>query len=365
MITEHVNRIPVHLDGKTIYDIVLEDSFDALAKEISALGTEKKKICIVSDSNVADLYLDEVTKILSGCCREVTSYVFPAGEENKNLKTVQGAYEHLILNNYDRKDLLVALGGGVTGDLCGFVAATYLRGVDFVQIPTTLLSQVDSGIGGKTGVDFDSYKNMVGAFHMPKLVYMNIDTLSTLSARLFNSGFGEIIKHGLIKNREYFDYLDVNYEHIKALEPEYLMETIYQSCIIKAEVVNHDPTEKGERALLNFGHTLGHAVEKLMNFSLYHGECVALGMICASYISKERGYITDSDYAAIRAMLKKYGFPTKVEGLDIFSILEVSKSDKKMEKGVVKFILLKEPGNAVIDKTVTCDEMTQALKEIL
>ena len=206
---------------------------------------------------------------------------------------------------------------------------------------------------------------MVGAFHMPKLVYMNIDTLSTLSARLFNSGFGEIIKHGLIKNREYFDYLDVNYEHIKALEPEYLMETIYQSCIIKAEVVNHDPTEKGERALLNFGHTLGHAVEKLMNFSLYHGECVALGMICASYISKERGYITDSDYVAIRAMLKKYGFPTKVEGLDIFSILEVSKSDKKMEKGVVKFILLKEPGNAVIDKTVTCDEMTQALKEIL
>ena len=153
MITEHVNRIPVHLDGKTIYDIVLEDSFDALAKEISALGTEKKKICIVSDSNVADLYLDEVTKILSGCCREVTSYVFPAGEENKDLKTVQGAYEHLILNNYDRKDLLVALGGGVTGDLCGFVAATYLRGVDFVQIPTTLLSQVDSGIGGKTGVD--------------------------------------------------------------------------------------------------------------------------------------------------------------------------------------------------------------------
>lgn len=129
MIKEHVNRIPVHMDGKTIYDIVLEDSFDSLAKEISVLGTEKKKICIIADSNVADIYLDEVTRILFGCCREVTSYVFPAGEENKNLKTVQGAYEHLILNHYDRKDLLVALGGGVTGDLCGFVAATYLRGV--------------------------------------------------------------------------------------------------------------------------------------------------------------------------------------------------------------------------------------------
>ena len=143
------------------------------------------------------------------------------------------------------------------------------------------------------------------------------------------------------------------------------MEMVYESCLIKADVVNNDPTEKGERALLNFGHTLGHAVEKLMNFSLYHGECVALGMVCASYISKERRYISEDDYAAIKKMLKKYGFPTKVEGLDIFSILEVSKSDKKMENGVVKFILLKQLGDAIIDKTVTYDEMTQSLKEIL
>ena len=200
MIKEHVNRIPVHMDGKTIYDIVLEDSFDSLAKEISVLGTEKKKICIIADSNVADIYLDEVTRILFGCCREVTSYVFPAGEENKNLKTVQGAYEHLILNHYDRKDLLVALGGGVTGDLCGFVAATYLRGVDFVQIPTTLLSQVDSGIGGKTGVDFDSYKNMVGAFHMPKLVYTNVSVLRTLPDNQFSGGMGFLILIGTVVN---------------------------------------------------------------------------------------------------------------------------------------------------------------------
>ena len=143
------------------------------------------------------------------------------------------------------------------------------------------------------------------------------------------------------------------------------MEMVYESCLIKADVVNNDPTEKGERALLNFGHTLGHAVEKSMNFSLYHGECVALGMVCASYISKERGYISEDDYVAIKKMLKKYGFPTKVEGLDIFSILEVSKSDKKMENGVVKFILLKQLGDAIIDKTVTYDEMTQSLKEIL
>ena len=222
MIKEHVNRIPVHMDGKTIYDIVLEDSFDALEKEISALGTEKKKICIIADSNVAALYLDEVTEILSGCCRGVTSYVFPAGEENKNLKTVQGAYEHLILNHYDRKDLLVALGGGVTGDLCGFVAATYLRGVDFVQIPTTLLSQVDSGIGGKTGVDFDSYKNMVGAFHMPKLVYTNVSVLHTLPDDQFSGGMGEVIKHGLILDKEYFDWIQTNRAKILAKDADTL-----------------------------------------------------------------------------------------------------------------------------------------------
>ena len=358
--------LPVTLDGKVIYHIKLTDSFQGLAEELKHLGYQAdQKICIVTDSNVAKLYAETVKNILTENFLHVFCYEFQAGEASKNTDTVNGVYEFLIQNHFDRHDLMIALGGGVVGDLTGFTAATYLRGIDFIQVPTSLLSEVDSSIGGKTGVDFMQYKNMVGVFYQPKLVYMNIDTLSTLSARLFNSGFGEIIKHGLIKNREYFDYLDVNYEHIKALEPEYLMETIYQSCIIKAEVVNHDPTEKGERALLNFGHTLGHAVEKLMNFSLYHGECVALGMICASYISKERGYITDSDYAAIRAMIKKYGFPTKVEGLDIFSVLEVSRSDKKMEKGVVKFILLRELGNAVIDRTVTCDEMTQALKEIL
>lgn len=358
-------RVDVKKNEQHCYDIVITQGFEAIGDEIKKLGISGIKLCIVTDSNVGPIYAEPLMQALAQTGNDVYVFTIPAGEANKNLDVVRTVYTYLIEQHFERRDMIVALGGGVVGDLAGFTAATYLRGIDFIQVPTSLLAQVDSSIGGKTGVDFDQYKNMVGAFHMPKLVYMNIDTLSTLSARLFNSGFGEIIKHGLIKNREYFDYLDVNYEHIKVLEPEYLMETIYQSCIIKAEVVNHDPTEKGERALLNFGHTLGHAVEKLMNFSLYHGECVALGMICASYISKERGYITDSDYAAIRAMLKKYGFPTKVEGLDIFSILEVSKSDKKMEKGVVKFILLRELGNAVIDRTVTCDEMTQALKEIL
>lgn len=175
-------RMQVCRDGAPIYDIVLEDSFDRLPEEMERLGSQGRKLCIVTDSNVAPLYLEAVEKLLSGCFSQVTSYVFPAGEEHKNLDTVKRVYEHLIQNRFDRKDWLAALGGGVTGDLCGFTAATYLRGVDFIQIPTTLLSQVDSSIGGKTGVDFDCYKNMVGAFHMPKLVYANVSALKTLAS---------------------------------------------------------------------------------------------------------------------------------------------------------------------------------------
>lgn len=358
-------RVDVKKNGEHCYDIVIGQGFDRIKEELEALSIKGIKLCIVTDSNVGPIYAAQLKEILEQTGNSVYVFTIPAGEANKNLDVVETVYTYLIEQHFERRDMIVALGGGVVGDLAGFTAATYLRGIDFIQVPTSLLAQVDSSIGGKTGVDFSKYKNMVGAFHMPRLVYINIDTLSTLSTRLFNSGFGEIIKHGLIKNRDYFDYLDTNYEHIKALEPEYIAEVVYQSCLIKADVVDRDPTEKGERALLNFGHTLGHAVEKLMNFSLYHGECVGLGMICASYISKERGCITDEEYTAIRNMLKKYGFPTRVEGLDIFSILEVSKSDKKMENGVVKFILLKQLGEAVIDKTVTYDEMTQALKEIL
>ena len=358
-------RVDVKKNNEHCYDIVINQGFDSITEEFDRLGIKGIKLGIVTDSNVGPIYAEQLKEVLERTGNRVYIFTIPAGETNKNLDVVQTVYTYLIEEHFERRDMIVALGGGVVGDLAGFTAATYLRGIDFIQVPTSLLAQVDSSIGGKTGVDFAKYKNMVGAFHMPRLVYINIDTLSTLSVRLFNSGFGEIIKHGLIKNREYFDYLDTNYEHIKTLEPEYIMETVYGSCLIKADVVNNDPTEKVERALLNFGHTLGHAVEKLMNFSLYHGECVALGMICASYISKERGYISEDDYAAIRKMLRKYGFPTKVEGLDIFSILEVSKSDKKMENGVVKFILLKQLGDAIIDKTVTYDEMTQSLKEIL
>lgn len=355
------DRLTVTNDNQPIYDIVFQDSFTALAKELEGLGTANKKICIVTETRVGALYLEEVQKIVEPMAKEVISFVFEAGEAHKNLDTVSQLYEYLIQHKFDRKDLLLALGGGVTGDLTGFAAATYLRGIDFVQVPTTLLAQVDSSIGGKTGVDFKAYKNMVGAFHMPKLVYMNIGALKTLPEREFNCGLGEIIKHGLIKDKAYLDFIETHKEQIKERQEEVLKELIYGSCIIKKGVVERDPKERGERAMLNFGHTLGHAIEKKMDFSLLHGECVALGSVAALYISQMMGYITEEEYQKYRDLIYWFGYPMLPEEMDAKEIVAITKLDKKMEQGKVKFIVLRQIGEAAIVKTVTDGMMEDAL----
>jgi len=357
--------IIVHYDQRPIYNIVIEKNFEHLSDSFSKLSISGRKLCIVTDSNVGKIYADIVKSELEKTGNTVFLYSFMAGEENKNLEVVSDVYEFLIINKFDRKDMLVALGGGVVGDLTGFAAATYLRGIDFIQIPTSLLAQVDSSIGGKTGVDFRAYKNMVGAFYQPKLVYINLDTLKSLSTRLFNSGFGEIIKHGFIKDKAYYIWLRENANNIQRLDMPTLEEMIFVSCNIKCSVVELDPTEQGERALLNFGHTLGHAIEKLMDFKLYHGECVALGMIASLEISKNRLYITELDMEQALDMLKSYGFPTSISGITIEDIVAISKSDKKMDAGKIKFVLLNEIGNAYIDKTVTDEEMRKALEKLI
>lgn len=357
--------INVKYEGKPLYNIVIEQSFDKLAEEFDKLGVTGRKLCIVSDSNVAPLYAKHIEEQLLKTGNKVFTFVFEAGEANKNLDTVEDVYEFLIKNHFDRKDMLVALGGGVVGDLTGFTAATYLRGISFIQVPTSLLAQVDSSIGGKTGVDFRAYKNMVGAFYQPKLVYMNISVLKSLSDRLFNSGFGEIIKHGLIKDAAYYEWLRDNISNIKSRNSDALEQMIYVSCNIKREVVEKDPKEKGDRALLNYGHTLGHAIEKLMNFTLYHGECVTLGMIAALRISVNRGYISQKEYEDVLDMFKLYEFPVTVSGINADDVVKVSKSDKKMDAGKIKFILLNSIGNAYIDYDVSDIEMKDALKSVL
>ncbi len=357
-------RMTIHLNGRSIYDIVLETSFQKLGRE-AAPFVDGRKVCIVTDSNVAGLYLNEVADIFSSCCRHVVNFVFPAGEEHKNLDTVQKLYETLIQEHFDRKDVLVALGGGVVGDLCGFAAATYLRGVSFIQIPTTLLSQVDSSIGGKTGVDFLSYKNMVGAFHMPRMVYSNMAVLRTLSPEQYSSGMGEVVKHGLIQNADYYQWLDYCSKEIMDRNLQTCEEMILSSDLIKQKVVEEDPNEQGVRALLNFGHTLGHAIEKEMNFSMLHGHCVALGCLAAAYISHARGKIPMEEVEHLRELLTRFGLPDSVKGLSPDAVIRATKNDKKMDGGTVKFILLERIGDAYVDRTVTEEEMRLGLSFIL
>lgn len=357
-------RLPILYNKKPCYDIVFTQSFEELLPELQTLGCENRRICIITDSKVDELYSEEVLGLLQGKCLKAVKYAFPNGEENKTLDTVKGIYTFLIKEGFDRKDLLLALGGGVVGDTAGYAAATYLRGIDFVQVPTTLLSQADSSIGGKTGVDFDGYKNMVGAFKMPKLVYMNLAVLKTLEDRQYFSGFAEIMKHGLIKDAMFYEWLIENMYEICERDLDVLQEMLKRSCTVKKLVVEKDPAEQGDRALLNYGHTIGHAIEKAKNFKLTHGECVALGAVAAAFISWKRELLSMEEYYEIRDMFVPFNLPISVDELDPREILELTKSDKKMEAGKVKFVLLKKIGKAVIDRTVTDDEILAAIDEI-
>ena len=321
-------------------------------------------VALVSETTVYPLFGQAAEKSLADAGFQVKSFVFPAGEASKCADTYLKLLTFLARNHLTRTDAIVALGGGVVGDLAGFAAATYLRGIDFIQIPTTLLAQVDSSIGGKTGVDFDSYKNMVGAFHMPRLVYMNLDTLQTLDARQYYSGFAEIMKHGLIKDAKYYEWLISNMYEICERDPETLLSMIKRSCEIKKEVVENDPTEQGERALLNFGHTIGHAIEKNSGFQMLHGECVALGCVAAAYISWKKELIEMEEYYEIRDMFVPFNLPISADDLDVAKIVALTKSDKKMRGGKIRFVLLDRIGHARIDDTVTDEEMTAAIEEL-
>lgn len=360
------NRLTITKDNAFCYEIVYNDSFANLTKELDALNIDfsDKKICIVTDSNVEPLYAKDLVNLLTPYCAKVCVYAFPAGEESKNLDTVQKVYEYLIQNKFNRNDMLFALGGGVVGDLTGFVAATFLRGIDFIQIPTTLLSQVDSSIGGKTGVDFSQYKNMVGAFKMPKLVYMNLTVLNDLPSRQYFSGMAEVMKSALIKDADLYVWLIDNIYEICQRESETVIEMVYRTNLIKKDVVEKDPYEKGERALLNLGHTLGHAIEKYKNFEMLHGECVALGCVCAAFISWKRNLIDEDEYYEIRDMFVPFYLPISVDDIDPAKIVELTHSDKKAENNYVKFVLLKKVGEAYVDKTVTDEEMLAAVNEI-
>ena len=354
----------VKKDGQFCYHIYLEPDFAKLPEAVEPLNIKERKLCIVADSTTAELYGAELKEILKETCTHVSMFVFPAGEVNKTLNTVRDLYEHLILEKFDRKDMLVALGGGVVGDLTGFAAATYLRGIGFIQIPTTLLAQVDSSIGGKTGVDFDAYKNMVGAFHMPRLVYMNLNVLKTLPDRQVACGMGEIIKHGLIQDSDYLEKLSTYQREIREKNYAALLWMVAGSCKVKRHVVEEDPTEQGIRAWLNFGHTIGHSVEKLKDFTLCHGECVAIGCAAAAWMSWKRGLISEKEKEAAEQLLLDYQLPVRVKGLQPEDIVKTTKLDKKMDAGKVKFVLLKKIGEAFVTRDVEDEELLRASRYV-
>lgn len=358
-------KLLVKREGDFHYPIYFKNDFSDLAQAIKEEGLAGRKFCIVTDTNVAPLYLDAVKTALKEVSDDVFSFIFEAGEKNKNLNTVQKLYQKLIEQEMDRKGTLIALGGGVVGDLTGFASATYLRGIDFIQVPTTLLAQVDSSVGGKTGVDFLQYKNMVGAFHQPRLVYMNMSTLSSLPDREFACGMGEILKTGLICDGDFFHFVCQNQPSIHLKELNILSRMICRCCEIKAGVVERDPKEQGERALLNLGHTVGHAVEKLKDFQLLHGQCVGIGLIAAAFLSMNRGLLTKEEYEQVRKGCQVFELPLCIDSLQAEEVLKATKKDKKMELGQIKFILMDGIGKSFIDKTVTDEELMAAIQEIL
>lgn len=352
-----------------IYSIDYSDGFEDIRGFLTEYDPERsKKACIISDSRVAGHYMTEVAGICSECFAYVTEYVFPEGEASKNLDVVRDIYTKLIQERFTRNDVLIALGGGVTGDMCGYAAATYLRGIDFIQIPTSLLADVDSSIGGKTGVDFDSYKNMVGAFHMPVNVYINISTLDTLSRRQLYSGMGEVVKMALIRGDDgFYEWLQANISRVRSspLDRDFILKILDFSNKHKSDIVSDDPHEtKGLRELLNFGHTLGHAIEKYMNFEMLHGECVSIGCILAGIISRDKGLITDEELASIRSIiLDNLEVPSLGADIDVDRIIAYTHNDKKAVGSTIKYILLDHLGNGIIRTDVTDEDMRQAISE--
>lgn len=316
----------------------------------------QKRVMVVSNTTVAPLYLAQLTATLEGGGVAVASVVLPDGEAYKNWETLNLIFDALLTDRAERKTTLIALGGGVIGDMTGFAAASYQRGVPFIQIPTTLLSQVDSSVGGKTGINHPLGKNMIGAFYQPKLVLADTDTLRTLPARELSAGLAEVIKYGLIRDAGFLAWLEANMDKLRALDEAATRHAIHRACEIKAQVVGEDEREGGVRAILNLGHTFGHAIESGMGYGTWlHGEAVAAGMVLAAQTSQRLGWITEADVARIRALVRAAGLPDVAPDLGVDTYLEYMGHDKKVEDGRLRFVLLKKPGEAVITAEVPTD----------
>ena len=311
------------------------------------IGSER--VAIVTNTVVAPLYLARLTASLQAAGKQVSAIVLPDGEEEKTWASLMLIFDQLLAEKCDRKTTLIALGGGVVGDMTGFAAATYMRGVPLIQVPTTLLSQVDSSVGGKTGINHPLGKNMIGAFYQPLTVIADTDTLHTLPTRELSAGLAEVIKHGAIIDAAFFDWIEANIDALRAMDAAALAYAIQRSCEIKAEVVRQDERESGIRAILNFGHTFAHAIEAGLGFGTWlHGEAVGCGMVMAADLSHRLGLVDAATVERVRRLVKAAGLPTVAPDLGEATWLELMQVDKKNEGGAIKFILLNPLGHFLI-----------------
>lgn len=325
------------------YDILIQKGILNNCGEYIKKVSSAKKVCVVSDTNVFPIYGDTVLNSLRDCGYEVVTYIFEAGEQSKKVSTVASIVEFMAENQLTRNDLVVALGGGVCGDMAGFAAAIYLRGIEFVQIPTSLLAQVDSSVGGKTAVDLPQGKNLCGAFHQPCLVLIDSNTLDTLSPHFFSDGLAEAIKMGCIKSADLFEKIENNDAH------EIIDDIIYECDVLKAGVVERDEKEHGERALLNFGHTAGHAIEKLHNFTtISHGEAVGIGMVMITKAGEENSITEKGTSQRIANVLTKYNLLTS-DSHSVSDIVSAMSADKKRTATSIKFAMLRSIGDSFIN----------------
>lgn len=326
---------------------------------------KRKQVAVVSNTTVAPLYMPTLVSTLENAGVSVIQIILPDGEAYKNTETLNLIYDALLKNRCERSTTLIALGGGVIGDLTGYAAATYLRGVPFIQIPTTLLSQVDSSVGGKTGINHPLGKNMIGAFYQPKVVLADIDTLNTLPQREYSAGVAEVIKYGLIRDADFFDWLERNMPQLMALDEQVVSYAIYRSCQNKAEVVAADEHEAGERALLNLGHTFGHAIENAMGYGVWlHGEAVAAGTMLAADLSQRLGWLNQQDMARISAIFQAANLPLIPPKLSTDNYLALMQLDKKVADGQIRLVLQQGIGKAVMTADYDKALLNQTLEAI-
>ncbi|WP_250278483.1 3-dehydroquinate synthase [[Clostridium] colinum] len=344
---------------KRKYTIYIEEDFTNLIKYLNKNNIKHNNIVIITDDNVFNYYLKDIKNLFNNS--NIYVYKIKSGEKSKNLTQIHKIYEFLLNNNIDRKSLIISLGGGVVGDIAGFVASTYMRGIKFIQIPTTLLSQVDSSIGGKTGVDFLNKKNIIGSFYNPSLVYINIKTLETLPKEQFENGMAEVIKHGYILDKEFLDFILYQKEKIKNYDKNILKKMIYQSCKIKANIVCKDEKEQEIREILNFGHTFGHSIETETDFNVLHGQGVAIGIIASMYISYIKGYLQQEDLEKAKDILKYFNLYSENK-LNIENIYKNMIYDKKNEDKKIKIIMLKNIGEAFATNEISEKIIKDAIK---